>query len=156
MSYLRVAKYDHEWCLKSPESSTVTIQPDLNIELTDIDKKEVENILTNFKVIVQVKSVELKSFSPRLFCSNCNEDIKSDEEFVICKKCNTMSFTSNCKADTTVKVTFQIWIDKVFLRVVHLILSEHFKLTIKLEQAKAMLGAKLEILYGASKENQVN
>ena len=102
MSYLRV-RY-----LKSPESSTVAIQPDLNIELTDIDEKEVENILTNIKVIVQVKSVDLKSFSPQLFCSNCNEDTKSDEEFVICKKCNTMSFTSNRKTDTTVKATFQI------------------------------------------------
>ena len=42
ISYLRVAKYDYEWYLNIRESSTVSIQCDLNTELTDIDKKEVE------------------------------------------------------------------------------------------------------------------
>ena len=91
ISYLRVAKYDYERYLKTTESSTVVIQPDLNIELTDVGKKEVENISTSIKVTIQVTSVDLKSFTPRLFCSNCNEDITSDEEFIICKKCDTMS-----------------------------------------------------------------
>ena len=45
ISYLRVAKYDYEQYLKTIENSTVTIQPKLNIELTDTDKKEVENII---------------------------------------------------------------------------------------------------------------
>ena len=44
ISYLRDAKYDYELYFKTTESSTVIIQPDLNIELTDIDKKEVEKI----------------------------------------------------------------------------------------------------------------
>ena len=44
ISYLRDAKYDYERYFKTTESSTVIIQPDLNIELTDIDKKEVEKI----------------------------------------------------------------------------------------------------------------
>ena len=44
ISYLRDAKYDYEQYFKTTESSTVIIQPDLNIELTDIDKKEVEKI----------------------------------------------------------------------------------------------------------------
>ena len=44
ISYLRDAKYDYELYVKTTESSTVIIQPDLNIELTDIDKKEVEKI----------------------------------------------------------------------------------------------------------------
>ena len=67
-----------------------------------------------------------------------------------------MSLTSNCKTDTTVKFTGQIGNDKVLFWVDHLILSEHFRLTAKLELAMAMLGAKLEILYDASKENHVN
>ena len=107
------------------------IHPDLNIKLTDIDKKEVENISTNTKVTVQVTSVDLKSFIPRLFCSNCDEDITSDEEFVICKKCDAMSLTSNCKTDTTVKFTGQIGNDNMLFRVDRLILSEHFRLTAK-------------------------
>ena len=144
ISYLRVAKYDYERYLKTTESSTVIIQPDLNIELTDIDKREVENISTNIKVTVQVTSVDLKSFIPRLFCSNCNEDITSDEEFVICKKYDTMSLTSNCKTDTTVTFTSQIGNNKVLFQVDHLILIEHFRLTAKSELAKAMLGAKLQ------------
>ena len=151
ISYLRVAKYDYERYLKTTESSTVIIHPDLNIKLTDIDKKEVENISTNIKVTVHVTSVGLKSFIPRLFCSNCDEDITSDEEFVICKKCDTISLTSNCKTDTTVKFTGQM-----LFQVDRLILSEQFRLTAKVQLAKAMLGAKLEILYDASKENHVN
>ena len=86
--YPRVANYGYEQYLETTENSTVTIQPDLNFEVTEIDKKEVGNIIN---VIIQVISVGLKSFSRRLFCSNCNEDITSDEEFVICKKCDTMS-----------------------------------------------------------------
>ena len=35
-------------------------------------------------------------------------------------------------------------------------LSENLKLTAKLGLAKTMLGARLETLYNASKENQVN
>ena len=150
ISYLRVAKYDYERQLKTTENSTVIIQPDLNIELTDADKKEVESISTKIKVTIQVTSVDLKSFIPRLFCSNCNEDITSDEEFIICKKCDTMSLTSNCKTDTTVEFTDHIGNNKVLFRVDRLTLSEHFRLTAKLELAKAMLGAKLEILYDAS------
>ena len=141
ISHLRVAKYDYERYLKTTERSTVIIQPDLNIELTDEDKKEVDNISTNIKVTIQVTSVDLKSFIPRLFCSNCNEDITSDEEFIICKKCDTMSLTSNCKRDTTIKFTGQIGNDKVLFWVDHLILSEHLRLTAKLELAMAMLGA---------------
>ena len=156
ISHLRVAKYDYERYLKTTERSTVKIQPDLNIELADEDKKEVDNISTNIKVTIQVTSVDLKSFIPRLSCSNCNEDITSDEEFIICKKCDTMSLTSNCKTDTIVKFTGQIGNDKVLFWVDRLILSEHFRLTAKLELAMAMLGAKLEILYDASKENHVN
>ena len=82
--------------------------------------------------------MDLKSFIPRLFCSNCNEDITSDEEFIICKKCDTMSLTSNCKTDTTVRFTGQIGNDKVLFRVDRLILSERFRLTTKLELAKIM------------------
>ena len=67
-----------------------------------------------------------------------------------------MSLSSNCKTDTTVKFTGQIGNDKVLFRVDQLILSEHFRLTAKLELAKAMLGAKSEILYDTSKENLVN
>ena len=37
ISYLGVAKYEYERYLKTTESSTVIIQPDLNIELTDLD-----------------------------------------------------------------------------------------------------------------------
>ena len=59
ISYLKVAKYDYERYFKTTESSTVTIQPDLNIELKDIDKKEVGNISTNIKVTVQVTSLDL-------------------------------------------------------------------------------------------------
>ena len=156
ISCLRVAKYEYKRYLKTTENSTVIIQPDLNTELTDVDKKEVENISTNIKVTIQVILADLKSFIPRLFCSNCNEDISLDKEFIICKKCDTMSLTSNCKTDTTVKFTGQIGNDKVLLRVDRLILSEHFWLTLKLELAKAMLGAKLENFYDASKENHVN
>ena len=145
-----LAKYDYKRQLKTTENSTVIIQPDLNIELTDVDKKEVESISTKIKVTIQVTSVDLKSFIPRLFCSNCNEDITSDEEFIICKKCDTMSLTSNCKTDTTVEFTDHIGNNKVLFRVDRLTLSEHFRLTAKLELAKAMLGAKLEILYDAS------
>ena len=53
-----------------------------------------------------------------------------------------MSLTSNCKTDTTVKFTGQIENDKVLLRLDRLILSKHFRLTAKLEQAEAMLHAK--------------
>ena len=56
-----------------------------------------------------------------------------------------MSLTSNCKTDITVKSTDQIGNDQVLFRVDRLILSEHFRLTAKLELAKVMLGAKLEI-----------
>ena len=97
----------------------------------------------------------LKNFIPPLFCSNCYEDITSNEDFVICNKCDTVLLTSNYKADTTVNITGQIGNGKVLLRVYHVILREHFKLTSKLELAKAMLGAKLATLYDASKENQV-
>ena len=116
-SYLRVAKYDHEQYLKTIEGSTVTIQPDLNIELTEIDKKEVENILINIKVTIQVTS---------LSCSNCSKDATLDEESVICKKCDAIPLTSNCKTETTVTFTGQIGNDKVLLRVGCLILTEHF------------------------------
>ena len=112
ISHLQVAKYDYGRYLKTTKGSTVKIQPDLNIELTEEDKKEVDNILTNIKVTIEVTSVDLKSFIPRLFCSNCNEDITSDKEFIIFKKCDTMSLTSNCKIDTTVKFTGQIGNDK--------------------------------------------
>ena len=37
ISYLGVAKYEYERYPKTTESSTVIIQPDLNIELTDLD-----------------------------------------------------------------------------------------------------------------------
>ena len=131
ISYLRVAKYDYEWYLNIRESSTVSIQCDLNTELTDIDKKEVEKKSTNIKVTVQVTSLD-----PRLFCSNCNKDITPDEEFVIYKKCDTMSLISNCKTNTAVKFTGQITNDKVLLGTDCLILSEHFKLTAKLELVK--------------------
>ena len=67
-----------------------------------------------------------------------------------------MSLTSNCKTDTTVKFTGQIGNNKGLFRVDFLVLSEHFRLTAKLELAKTMLSAKLEILYDASKENHVN
>ena len=50
----------------------------------------------------------------------------------------------------------QIGNDKVLFQVDHLILSEHLNLTAKLKLAKTMLGAKLEILYDTSIENQVN
>ena len=66
-----------------------------------------------------------------------------------------MPLTSNCKTETTVTFTGQIGNDKVLLRVGCLILTEHFKLTAKLQLAKATLCAELEILYDASKENQV-
>ena len=56
-----------------------------------------------------------------------------------------MSYTSNCKTDTTVKSTGQIGNDQVLFWVDRLILSEHFRLTAKLELAKVMLGTKLEI-----------
>ena len=61
-----------------------------------------------------------------------------------------MSLASNFKTDTTVKFTKQIGNDKVLFRVDRLILIEHFRLTAKLELAKAMLGAKLEVFYDAS------
>ena len=67
-----------------------------------------------------------------------------------------MSLTSNCKTDATVKFTGQIRNDKLLFWVDCLILSEHFWLTAKLELAKAMLGAKLEILFDTSEENHVN
>lgn len=118
-SCLRVAKYDHEQYLKTIEGSTVTIQPDLNIELTEIDKKEVENILINIKVTIQVTS---------LSCSNCSKDATLDEESIICKKCDAIPLTSNCKTETTVTFTGQIGNDKVLLWVGCLILTEHFKL----------------------------
>lgn len=47
--------------------STVTIQTELNIELTEIDKKEVENISTNITFAFHGTSVDLKSFIPQLF-----------------------------------------------------------------------------------------
>ena len=143
ISYLKVAKYDYERYFKTTESSTVTIQPDLNIELKDIDKKEVGNISTNIKVTVQVTSLDLKMFIPQLYCSNCNEDITSDEELVICKMFDTMSRISNCKTDATVKFTGQTANDKVLSWVDGLIVSKHFKLNVKLELAKTMLRAKL-------------
>ena len=139
-----------EWYLKTTESSTVIICLDLNIELTDLDKKEVESISTNVKVTIQVTSGYLKSFNSRLSWPNCNEDITSDEEFIICKKWDTMSLTSNCKTDTTVKFTDQIGNDKVLLRVDRLILIEHSRLTAKLELAKTILGEKLEVFCDAS------
>ena len=43
---------------------------------------------------------------------------------------------------------------KCFFWVDHLITSDHFKLTANLELAKAMLDAKLENVYDASKENR--
>ena len=64
---------------------------------------------------IEVTSGDLKSFIPRLSCSNCNEDITSDEELIICQKWDTMSLISNCKIDTTVKFTDQIGNDKVLL-----------------------------------------
>ena len=150
ISHLRVAKYDYEWYLKTTESSTVIICLDLNIELTDLDKKEVESISTNVKLTIQVTSGYFKSLNSRLSWPNCNEDITSDEEFIICKKCDTMSLTSNCKTDTTVKFTDQIGNDKVLLRVDRLILIEHSRLTAKLELAKTILGEKLEVFCDAS------
>ena len=72
----------------------------------------------------------LKSFIPRLFCSTCNEDITSDEEFVICKKSETMPLTSNYKTKTTVKFTDLIGNGRLVLR-------EHFKLNATLELANA-------------------
>ena len=116
ISYLRVAKYDYERDLKTTEVSTVIIHLVLNIELTGVDKKEAKNISFNIKVTIQVTSVHLKSFIPRLFCSNCNEEITSDEKFIIYKKCDTMSLTSNCKTDTTVKFTGQMGNNKVLFR----------------------------------------
>ena len=113
ISYERVAKYDHEQYLKTIENSTIPIQHDLNVKLTDTDRKEVGNISTNIKVTVQVASMDLKSFVPWLSCSNCSEDITSDEEFVICKKCDTVSLTSNFKTDTIIKFAGQIGNDKV-------------------------------------------
>ena len=65
-----------------------------------------------------------------------------------------MSLTSNFKTDTIIKFAGQIGNDKVFFWVDHLITSDHFKLTAKLELAKAMLDAKLENVYDASKENR--
>ena len=64
ISYERVAEYDHEQYLKTIENSTITIQHDLNVKLTDTDRKEVGNISTNIKVTVQVASMDLKSFIP--------------------------------------------------------------------------------------------
>ena len=150
ISYLQAAKYDYEWYLKTTERLTVINHLDFNIELIELDKKEAEGISTNIKVTIQVKSGDLKSFIPRLSCSNCNEDITSNEEFIICKRWDTMSLASNFKTDTTVKFTKQIGNDKVLFRVDRLILIEHFRLTAKLELAKAMLGAKLEVFYDAS------
>ena len=46
--------------------------------------------------------------------------------------------------------------DKLLLRLDRPMLSENLKLTAKLGLAKTMLGARLETLYNASKENQVN
>ena len=93
----------------------------------------------------------VKMFIPQLYCSNCNEDITSDEELVICKMFNTMSRISNCKTDTTVKFTGQTGNDKVLSWIDGLIVSKHFKLNVKLELAKTILCAKLKILYETSK-----
>ena len=57
ISYLRVAKGDSEWYLKTTESSIAIIQPYLNIELRDKDKG-FENISANIKVTVPITSVE--------------------------------------------------------------------------------------------------
>ena len=43
---------------KKTKSSTLKIQPDLNIELTHEDKKEVDKLSTNIKVTIQVTSVD--------------------------------------------------------------------------------------------------
>ena len=67
-----------------------------------------------------------------------------------------MSLRSNFKTDTIIKFAGQIGNDKVFFWVDHLITSDHFKLTAKLELARAMPDAKLENVYDASKENHVN
>ena len=37
ISYVRVAKYHFKRYLKTTENSSVTVQPDLNIEVTNID-----------------------------------------------------------------------------------------------------------------------
>lgn len=52
ISCLEVAKHEYERYSKTRESSIVTIQLDLNVQLTDIDKKEVDNISTIIKVTV--------------------------------------------------------------------------------------------------------
>ena len=92
--------------MKTTESSTRTIQHDVNIELTYKDKKEVEKISINIKVVAQVTSVDLKSFSSRLFCSNRNEDITWEEEFVNIKSlilCHLHQTVKDIKAKLTMK-----------------------------------------------------
>ena len=65
ISYLTVAKYDYEQYLKTIESSTVTIQPDLNIQLTHKVKKKLKiscNILFTQSLFSDV--LNCVSFSP--------------------------------------------------------------------------------------------
>ena len=65
ISYLGVAKYDYERYLKTTESSTVIIQPDLNIEVGNFSTK-VWKLFNQYQSYNPSYISEIKEFHPTI------------------------------------------------------------------------------------------
>ena len=84
LTYLRIGKYDNERHLKTTEKTTYTVNEDITEEEVKSDDAN-NNIHDNdFRVLVQICAIDMKSFNSKTKCPKCKHEFVSDEEIVMC------------------------------------------------------------------------
>ena len=97
---IRIQKFTNNRILKSTESTTVTENSNINIELTDGELN-----VSPFEKIVNAKIVktDAKTLIQIYLCSTCNTQVTTNYEVGWCDICENAESQGECKLKTDVK-----------------------------------------------------
>ena len=97
---MRIQYFTNNRILKSAESTAVTENSNINIELTDDELNAFP-----FEKIVNVKIVkaDAKTLIQIYFCSTCNTQVTTNYPVGWCDICENVESQSECKLKTDVK-----------------------------------------------------
>ena len=139
---LQVSKYMNTRLLKTTETSTATVSPEICFDtenVTDSSRKEV----TGYNL-----SVDFDTLKQKLMSSKCKCIVDSDE-IVICSSSNTMTTLDCCKKKSDIVFSVQVGTSKLILSVQPDILVVTFGVPLdgKFKLAKSMVKAEVKIRY---------
>ena len=139
---LQVSKYINTRLLKTTETSTATVSPEICYDtenVTDSNRKEV----TGYNLSVDFDTLKQKLMSSKRKC------IVDSDEIVICSSSNTMTTLDCCKKKSDIVFSVQVGTSKLILSVQPDILVVTFGVPLdgKFKLAKCMVKVEVKIRY---------